>query len=480
MQSPPQPSEFQGYETKAIRETDFDSLPVPICHFLPDGTISFSNQAFSNHFKEELLNLAGGNFLKLFPHEPRSMFENALPNLSVANPTVSTLVTYITRDQVTHWERWTLQGIFDHADQLVKVQAVGYDLDIRGLSVSSASQFSKQLNSLNAASQILLSKLDLESSLGQILDAAIHAIPGGETGAIYLATSSTGEIDIQEIFDSIHNDPRIRSFAYPGDSGYITRIFRNRVPLRIDVLQSVDIPPNNQDTTPSRNLHPEAANSAIAAPLILNLQVLGAISLESTQKSAFTNADLHLLEIFASFAALAIHNHQLKTNLERMEAIDPLTKTYNRRGFQPMAEREIQRALRFDRPLSVMLIDIDHFKQINDEHGFVAGDKILQTVSEQISNNVRKIDVIGRYGGDEFILLLPETDLFGAMAVAERVRARITNTPVLHENTQIQITICLGVVKFISKHETLDALFKRAEDALKKAKTCGTNRIEIR
>jgi diguanylate cyclase (GGDEF)-like protein len=480
MQSPLQQNKAPGTEGETDSEACLYSLPIPICRLLPDGTLTFYNQAFNNHFNEDSQNLAEGNFLILFPDEPRRIFENTFPSLSVANPIVSTLVTYITRDQITHWERWTLQGIFDRADQLVKIQALGYDLNIRELSVSAATQFAQQLSSLNAASQILLSKLDIEASLGQILDAAINAIPGGGKGALYLVTSSPGDIDIQNILDSILNDQRIRPFAYPGDSGYITRILRNRAPLRIDDLQPGDIITNTQDTQPVENLPHETSNSAIVAPLILGLQVLGAISLESTQKSAFTNADLHLLQNFASFATLAIHIFQLNTNLKQMEATDPLTKTYNRRGFQPLAEREIQRALRFDRPLSVVLVDIDNFKQANEEHGFVAGDKILQAVSEQISNNVRKIDVIGRYGGDEFILFLPETDLFGAAAVAERVRACIMSTPVLHENIQMQVTVSISVVKFIAKHENLDTLFKRAEEALGIAKKSGRNRIEIR
>jgi diguanylate cyclase (GGDEF)-like protein len=480
MSSLSQGNRERGNEDETRSHADLENLPIPICHLLADGTLSFANQAFCAHFNDEAQNLLGSNFLDLFQQEPRSALESIFISLTPANPFLSSLVSYKTSDQKTHWERWTLQGTFDPEGQLAKIEALGYDLDVRGLSVSTASQYAQQLSALQIATQLLLSNLDLESLLGQILDATVSAIPGAVRSVLYLVTSSTGNLEIQNVLDCLKADPRIRRFNYPGDSGYITRILRNRVPLRIDALQTAQTPSEGQEIEPARDLLNEPSASAIAAPLILGVQLLGAISIESTQESAFTNADLHLLQNFAVLTTLAINNSQLQAELQRMEILDPLTKIYNRRGIYDLGEREFQRALRFDRPLSVMLVDIDDFKQVNAKHGLKAGDKILQFVGEQIQNNVRKVDIIGRYGDDEFILLLPETDLFGASAVADRVRSHITQTPVQYEGTQFQITVCLGIVKLIAKQENMDNLIRRAEEALQLAKKSGKNRVEIR
>jgi diguanylate cyclase (GGDEF)-like protein len=208
--------------------------------------------------------------------------------------------------------------------------------------------------------------------------------------------------------------------------------------------------------------------------------VLGALALETSYEAAFTETDLRLLTSFAATATAAIHNAQLHAKVQQLAITDGLTGLYNRRGFYEVGRREIDRALRYKRPLAAIMLDIDFLKSINDTHGHDAGDTVLCFVANTCHYDTRKVDIAGRYGGDEFVLLLPENGLFTAAGVAERLRSRIAETPIQYQNTTIDATISLGVVKLMPGIKDVEAMIKRADEALHAAKQAGRNRVEIR
>jgi diguanylate cyclase (GGDEF)-like protein len=217
----------------------------------------------------------------------------------------------------------------------------------------------------------------------------------------------------------------------------------------------------------------------LVAPLILGDEVLGALSLESPNRTAFNQSDLDLISSFAATVTAAIRNAQLHTEVQRQAITDPLTELYNRRGFFEIGEHEIERAHRFSRPLVAMMVDVDHFKLINDEFGHAIGDKVLQQISTRIHTNVRKVDIVGRYGGDEFAILLPELDIFTAVNVAERLRNKVEEMPFQVGNQTVNSTISIGVAKIMPDMPNLDALLVRADHALYLAKNAGRNRVEV-
>lgn len=164
--------------------------------------------------------------------------------------------------------------------------------------------------------------------------------------------------------------------------------------------------------------------------------------------------------------------------LEELSNTDSLTKIYNRRYFMELLDLEFQRAKRYESPLSFIMIDIDHFKEFNDTYGHLLGDRILADVVALLKDNLRRHDQIGRYGGEEFALLMPETDLEGALIVAERHRKRVEEFALYENGTPLRVTISLGVASFPNPNiEKLDDLIKLADDALLESKRTGRNRI---
>ncbi|MBI5183035.1 MAG: diguanylate cyclase [Nitrospinae bacterium] len=169
----------------------------------------------------------------------------------------------------------------------------------------------------------------------------------------------------------------------------------------------------------------------------------------------------------------------LQESLRELSITDGLTKTYNRRYLIELMKKEFYRAKRNKSSLSFILLDIDHFKSINDTYGHQQGDSILADLVPILEKGIRRHEYVARYGGEEFALLLPETDLKGAMIVGEKIRREVQGFKFTGQNEPLNITISLGVATFHDNNiETVDHLIKAADDALYRAKRNGRNRVE--
>ena len=168
------------------------------------------------------------------------------------------------------------------------------------------------------------------------------------------------------------------------------------------------------------------------------------LSLERELAEPYNPEVLPLAQTFAAQAAIALQNARLFEEVQRLATTDPLTRLVNRRHFFSLAQREHERALRYGRPLSVIMLDVDHFKRINDAHGHAVGDLVLQAIASRCLAARREVDVVSRYGGEEFLVLLPETSLADAVQIAERPRWLICATPIAAEALQLSITVSLG------------------------------------
>lgn len=171
---------------------------------------------------------------------------------------------------------------------------------------------------------------------------------------------------------------------------------------------------------------------------------------------------------------------QKNVQLRELSGTDDLTQINNRRRFMEFFDKEFARARRYHHPLSFVIFDVDFFKQVNDHHGHLVGDKVLIQVTQAMQKTMRMSDIIGRYGGEEFTLLLPETDVRGAVPYAERIRKFIEQAEFSGAEETLHITVSGGVAGIPeTPAQTVDELLKRADEALYRAKANGRNRIEV-
>lgn len=170
---------------------------------------------------------------------------------------------------------------------------------------------------------------------------------------------------------------------------------------------------------------------------------------------------------------------KIERQLANMALFDSLTGTLNRPAFYQHAEKEFARSKRYYRPLSVIMLDIDHFKSVNDKYGHHGGDQVLQIFAEACQEVIRNTDLMGRVGGEEFAMLLPDTPMKAAFNLAERLRERITKYPYLAGDMLIEITASLGVAELHSDDGDFKTLLQRADEALYNAKHAGRNRVKI-
>jgi len=168
---------------------------------------------------------------------------------------------------------------------------------------------------------------------------------------------------------------------------------------------------------------------------------------------------------------------ELSYELETMASTDSLTRIYNRRVFREWCEREFALSLRTGNPFSLVIMDLDHFKRVNDRYGHRGGDEVLLAVVQIMQSSIRSIDTLGRWGGEEFVALLPGTGMEEALIVAQRVRRNVEGLALEIDQASVSVTVSLGLASLRDGEDTLDAMFLRADQALYQAKASGRNQV---
>jgi diguanylate cyclase (GGDEF)-like protein/PAS domain S-box-containing protein len=214
-------------------------------------------------------------------------------------------------------------------------------------------------------------------------------------------------------------------------------------------------------------------------PMWVNLELVGFVGFDTvTNEHSWDMENIAMLQQFANIISNAIERSRLLKILEDRAVRDELTGVLNRRGFLQIANTELIRGHRYHHPIGMILLDMDHLKRINDTYGHAAGDLALQEISKFCIKNTREIDVIGRWGGDEFVILLPESDEESTIHVATRLQQSISEQMVTILGQNIQLSISAGVALAGKNITTIDELFKNADSALYLAKEAGRNRIK--
>ncbi|TVP93515.1 MAG: GGDEF domain-containing protein [Pseudomonadaceae bacterium] len=168
---------------------------------------------------------------------------------------------------------------------------------------------------------------------------------------------------------------------------------------------------------------------------------------------------------------------RLQEQLQHQATTDALTGLNNRHQYEHLFAHELSRSLRQQQPMSLAIIDLDHFKQVNDTWGHSAGDEVLRKVAQLCRDNFREVDILGRLGGEEFVVMLPDTALEQAIAVGQRFIDKLAATPIDIGSQQIQVTATMGVITRQANETSLEGLIKRADEALYKGKAAGRNRV---
>lgn len=221
----------------------------------------------------------------------------------------------------------------------------------------------------------------------------------------------------------------------------------------------------------------EDIHSIICVPLRMNEVTYGVLYVTNKHSGLpFTETDLNLISILSSNVAAVMDQEKLF----KESVTDHLTGLYTRRYFEPKLDSELHRAVRYDRPVSVIAIDADHFKEVNDQYGHQAGDAVLQRIATVMNSCLRhNLDISARFGGEEFFVFLPETDSQGALVVAERIRSTMEQTTIHHAEHHIRLTLSLGIATAPIQAKSSEDLIKLSDEALYHSKQNGRNQSTV-
>ena len=255
------------------------------------------------------------------------------------------------------------------------------------------------------------------------------------------------------------------------NSGLVAMVVANRHPLpyrgQYDAGHQVVF---------SRRLVPPAMPSLLVLPLAVHEKALGTLVLGSRRRHAFGDAVRPTLEVLASHVAVSLANARLVKRLEELATTDGLTGLFNKRALIEVGAQKLRSATRFNKPLSLLICDIDHFKKVNDTHGHDVGDVVIAGFGKLLRRTKRDTDAVGRFGGEEFVVVCEETDERGAMLLAERIRTEIAATTFHAESGPLAVTCSIGISTFPGAGREWETLFKATDEALYVSKRSGRNR----
>ena len=337
------------------------------------------------------------------------------------------------------------------------------------------------ISTLSLIGQEITASLDIEKILFTIYN-NVKTLMDASIFGIGTFDEATGIIDYKMYLDESVRLPVFQTSIDSLDS-VASKCIRLRGPIvysDIPELPSTHRLPGGNIATKGR-----VPKSLIYYPLILEDRVIGTITVQSYHPNSYTDVHLDAIRILASYIAIALNNSQqseaLKkavNELELFSKTDPLTELYNRRYISEKINEECNRYKRNPHHFSIIITDIDFFKAVNDSYGHDCGDFVLKELSELLRGLLRKQDYIARWGGEEFLILLTQTDACSAAVMAERLRKKVMKHVFRYEEHEINITMTFGISEYNSE-PNMDATIKRADRALYRGKDTGRNKCII-
>lgn len=293
----------------------------------------------------------------------------------------------------------------------------------------------------------------------------VTELSGADACSIMLADSDRQLLLGKASFGLIRADISEVSFRYgEGIAGWVAE---NADSILVDDV-------NEEDRFKTLEDSESVIKSLASVPMMTREKVVGVLTITSGKLKSFTNDSVDLLQLIANTMAMDIENIRLR----RLSITDKLTGAYNREYLATQFPISMQEAQDRGEPLSVAMLDVDHFKLVNDNHGHDVGDKVLAEIAHRLRDTSRSRDLLVRYGGEEFLLLLPTANLSTAAEIAERIRSRLENKTIDVGELKLDIRISGGVAEHLHGESSSD-LFRRADAALYSAKAKGRNRVEV-
>lgn len=337
--------------------------------------------------------------------------------------------------------------------------------DTLNMRTSELEKSQAQLEMIYENSRILGSILDREGVvkeivrlLGQVLGYTSFGIVfrDHKNQLAYRARAMSGQV----LFQLKSIDPTAMSL--------VRKVCEMDEPIRIKDIRGKDTyRPLQEDT-----------RSVMVVPMNSHGAVVGVLTVESSEIGHFGERDLQMLSIVARSAASALENAELHKRTEELTIIDGLTETYNYRYFIRKLAEEKRRASRYELPLSLIMVDIDWFKKLNDTYGHEAGNCVLKSLAKVITRCIRDVDIFARYGGEEFVIILPQTPLHEARTIGERIRQQVEEHVIDTGHTgKLRITVSVGVSSYPENGKSQEELVSIADQALYQAKGEGRNHV---
>lgn len=329
-------------------------------------------------------------------------------------------------------------------------------------------RFAKGFKSLHEVSRMLSTSLKVE----EIADTLVELVFGMvQPSAVGFFIPDKGEL---RIIAKKGFEPEDESFYTKGT--YFDLIIKNKHTLHFSNLVGI-----NAHRGGRQGVYPfgtAKTKTFLGIPILSpENDVLGILALTSTEPTAISAFYGHFLNVVADQAALFITNARLHKEVERLAVTDGLTGLYNHRHFQERLSEEFQRIERIPHTLSMILIDLDHFKKINDIYGHPTGDVVLKGLASILKKTLRGIDIIARYGGEEFAAVLLNTESKGAYKIAERLRTKVMHTPFFAGENKLLLTLSIGIATYPHDAVTKEELISRTDQALYYAKKKGRNQV---
>lgn len=467
-------AERKRVETKLLKLTQaVDQSASVIVVTDIEGRIEYANPKFTEITGYSLPEALGQNPRILSSDEqPPEFYQNLWQTIKSGNIWKGEFHNR-RKDGSQYWEDATIAPVFDSTGNIISFIAVKEDITARK-SLEAAELDQRRLaEALRETAMAVNASLMLEDVLECIFD-SIDKIAHFDAAILMLIEGDsvcTVRERNQMFLQAGENDNNLRQFRLT-DLPFLSSVIETKQPCLIsNTLTAPDWPPAFPGA--------ESIKSFVSVPIEIKGQVAGVINLGSASADFFVPQHAQRLMAFASQAAIAIENARLYERTHVLSITDPLTRLYNRRYFFENARIEFERIRRYGGTLSVMMMDIDHFKDLNDTFGHAKGDLVLNEIAQRIKSCIRTVDIAARYGGEEFVILMPETDLNKASQVAERVRQSVGGQPFVVDDTRVMVTLSLGVAEIGPSHHLLDDLLKDADQALYAAKASGRNRVEI-
>jgi len=367
-----------------------------------------------------------------------------------------------------HYFHLSISPLFAQDKQLAGRLIVLRDVSKRHQTEAELAHTIKELGIINHISLAVTSGLDMEHVLKTLCEQCRQLVPI-DIFYVALFDESNSLINVPLFYEGglYQAGPSRDVNDRPGTIG---AIIESRKTLYLndiinDAILSDTHPQQLSATKPERT-----SRSYIGIPLTLRERVIGVLSIQNYHPDAYTEDHIRILERISIQAAIAIENARLYAEIQRLAIIDELTSIYNFRGLQELGAREVERAHRFNRPLSVIFFDIDNFRHFNNTYNHATGNIILKAVSERGRSILRSVDILARYGGDEFVALLPETDIASAEGVARRMVEEIAASKIMTSFGELGVTISIGVSVLSEERPNLSALIDRANNAEHQAK----------